>query len=161
MSLTAYLLYISMYLICNMYNAYIIYSVQSLSCVWLFVTSWTTACQASLSSTNSWSSPKPCPLNWWWHPTISFSVVPFSSCPQSFSASGSFQMGQLFTSGGQSIGVAASASVLSMNIQDWFPLGWIGWISLHSKGLSRVFSKTTVQKHHSSAHIHIWLLEKP
>ena len=135
MFLTAYLLYISMYLICNMYNAYIIYSVQSLSRVWLFVTSWTTARQASLSITNSWSSPKPCPLNWWWHPTISSSAVPFSSCPQSFSASGSFQMSQLFTSAGQNIGVSASASVLPMNIQDWFPLGWTGWISLQSKGL--------------------------
>ena len=91
--------------------------------------------------------PNPCPLSQWYHPTISSSVVPFSSCPQSFPASGSFQMSQLFTSGGQSIGVSASASVLTMNIQDWSPLGWTGWISLHSKGLSRVFSNTTVQKH--------------
>ena len=86
-----------------------------------------------------------CPLSWWCHPTISSSVVPFSSRLQSFPASGSFLMSQLFTSGGQSIG--ASASVLPMNIQDWFPLGWTGWISLQSKGLSRVFSNTTVQKH--------------
>ena len=87
-----------------------------------------------------------CPLSQWCHPTISSSVVPFS-CPQSFPASGSFQMSQFFTSGGQSIGVSASASVLPMNIQDWFPLGWTGWISLLSKALSRVFSNTTVQKH--------------
>ena len=88
-----------------------------------------------------------CPLSQWCHPTISSSVIPFSSCPQSSQASGSFQMRQLFASGGQSIGVSASASVLPMNIQDWFPLGWTGWISLLSKGLSRVFSNTTVQKH--------------
>ena len=88
-----------------------------------------------------------CPLNQWCHPTISSSVVPFSSCLQSFPASGSFQMSQLFTSGGQNIGVSASASVLPMNTQDWSALGWTGWISLQSKGLSRVFSNTTVQKH--------------
>ena len=87
------------------------------------------------------------PLSRWSHPTISSSVVPFSSCPQSFPVSGSFLMRWLFTSGGQSIGVSASASVLPMNIQDWFPLGWTGWISLQSKGLSRVFSNTMVQKH--------------
>ena len=90
--------------------------------------------------------PNPCPLNRWCHPTISSSVVPFSSCPQSFPASGSCQMSQLFASGGQSIGVSASTSVLPMNTQDWSPLGWTGWISLQSKGLSRVFSNTTVQK---------------
>ena len=89
----------------------------------------------------------PCPLSWWCHLTISSSVVPFSSCPQSFLASGSFPMSQLFASGGQSIGVSASASVLPINIQDWSPLGWTGWISLQSKGLSRVFSNTTVEKH--------------
>ena len=83
----------------------------------------------------------------WCHPTISSSVIPFSSCPQSFPASGSFQMSQLFASGGQSIGVSASTSILPMNTQDWSPLGWTGWISLQSKGLSRVFSSTTVQKH--------------
>ena len=87
-----------------------------------------------------------CALSWWCHPTISSSVIP-SFCPQSFPASGSFQMSQLFASGGQSIGVSASASVLPMNIQDWFPLGWTGWISLQSKRLSRVFSNTTIQKH--------------
>ena len=91
--------------------------------------------------------PNPCPLSRWYHPTIPSSVIPFSSCPQSFPASGPFQMSQLFASGGQSIGVSASASVLPMNIQDWPPLGWTGWISLQSKGLSRVFSNTTVQKH--------------
>ena len=109
-----------------------------------------------------------CPLSCWCHPTISSSVVPF--CPQSFPASGSFQMSHFFTSGGQSTGVPASASVLPMNIQDWFPLEWTGWISLHSKGFSRVFSNTTVQKHQffgaqpssqSNSHIHTWPLEKP
>ena len=89
--------------------------------------------------------PNPCPSSWWCHPTISSSVVPFSSCPQYVPASGSFQMSQLFVSGGQSIGVWASTTVLPMNTQDWFPLGWTGWISLQSKGLSRVFSNTTVQ----------------
>ena len=87
------------------------------------------------------------PSSRWCHPTNSSSVVPFSSCPQSFPASGSFEMIQLFASGGQSIGVSASTSVLPMNTQDWSPLGWTGWISLESKGLSRVFSNTTVQKH--------------
>ena len=91
--------------------------------------------------------PNPCPLSQWCHLTISSSVVPFSSCPQSFPASGSFQMSQLFTSGGQSNGVSVSTSVLPVNTQDWSPSGWTGWISLQSKGLSRVFSNTTVQKH--------------
>ena len=91
--------------------------------------------------------PNPCPLSRRCHPTISSSVIPFSSCPQSLPASGSFPMSQLFASGGQSIGVSASASVLQVNIQDWFPLGWTCWISLQSKGLSRVFFNTTVQKH--------------
>ena len=83
----------------------------------------------------------------WCHSTISSFVIPFSSCLQSFPGSGSFQMSQFFTSGGQSIGVSASASIFPMNIQDWFPLGWTGWLSLKSKGLSRVFSNITVQKH--------------
>ena len=87
-----------------------------------------------------------CPLSQWCHPAISSSVVPFSSCPQSLPASGSFPMSQLFTRGGQCIGVSDSASVLPMNTQDWSPLGWTGWISLQSKGLSTVFSNTTVQK---------------
>ena len=94
-----------------------------------------------------------CPLSQWCHPTISCSVVPFSSCLWSFPASGSFQF---FASGGQSIGVSASASVLSMNIQDWSPLGWTGWISLQSKGLSRVFFNTTVQTHSSWALIFLY-----
>ena len=108
------------------------------------------------------------PSSWWCHPAISCSVIPFSSCPQSLLASGSFPMSQLFAWGGQSIGVTASASVLPMNTQDWSPLGWSGWISLQSKGLSRVFSNTTVQKHQflsaqlssrSNSHIHTWPLE--
>ena len=112
----------------------------------------------------------PRPSSRWCHPAISSSVVPFSSCPQSLPASESFPMTQLFAWGGQSIGVAALASVLPMNIQDWFPLGWTGWISLQSKGLSRVFSNTTVQKHQlfsaqlssqSNSHIHTWPQEKP
>ena len=114
--------------------------------------------------------PDPCPLNRWCHPAISSSVIPFSSCPQSFPASGSFPISQLFTWGGQSIGVSASTSVPPMNTQDWSPLGWTGWISLQSKGLSRVLSNTTVQKHQffgtqlsspSNSHIHTWPLEKP
>ena len=114
--------------------------------------------------------PNPCLMSRWCHPTISSSVVPFSSRPQSFPASGSFQISQLFTSGGQSIRVSASASVLPMNTQDWSPLGWTGWISLQSKGLSRLFSNHTVQKHQffsaqlssqSNSHIHTWPLEKP
>ena len=92
-----------------------------------------------------------CPSNRWCHPIISSSVVPFSCCFQSFPASGSFQMSQFFASGGQNIGASASASVLPKNIQDWFPLGWTGWISLQSKGLSRVFSNTIVQEHQASA----------
>ena len=111
-----------------------------------------------------------CPLSQWCHPAISSSVIPFSSCPQSLPASASFPMSQLFTWGGQSIGVSASASVLPMNTQDWSPLGWTGWISLQSKRLSRVFSSTTVQKHkffgaqlssQSNSHIHTQPLEKP
>ena len=91
--------------------------------------------------------PNPCPVCWWCHPTISPCVIPFSSCPQPCPASGPFQMTQIFTSGGQNSGVSASTSVLPMNTQDWFPLGWTGWISVQSKGLSGVFSSTTVQQH--------------
>ena len=91
--------------------------------------------------------PNSCPSSWWCHPVISSSVVPFSSCPQSLPASGSLWMSQLFAWDGQSTGVSASASVFPMNTQDWSPLGWTGWISLQSKGLSRVFSNITVQKH--------------
>ena len=110
-----------------------------------------------------------CPLSWWYHPAISSSVVPFSSCPQSLPASESFPMSQLFPWLGQSTGVSASASVLPMNTQDWSPLGWTVWISLQSKGLSRVFSNTTVWRHQlfGSAFFMVqlshctWLLEKP
>ena len=116
-----------------------------------------------------WACSNSCPLSWWHHPTISSSVIPFSSCLQSFPKSGSFPMTQFFASGDQSIGVPASTSVLPMNIQDWFPLQWTGLISLRTKGLSRVFSNTTVQKHQffgdqlssqSNSHIHTWPLEK-
>ena len=111
-----------------------------------------------------------CPSSQRCHPAISSSVIPFSFCPQSLQASGSFPMSQLFTWGGQSIGVSASASVLPMNTQDWSHLGWTGWISLQSKGLSRGFSNTTVQKRQifcaqlssqSNSHIHTWPLGKP
>ena len=114
--------------------------------------------------------PNSCALSRWCHLTISSSVFCFSSCLQSFPGSGSFQISQLYASGGQNIGVSASASVLPMNTQDWSPLEWTGWISLQSKGLSRVLSNTTVQKHQffgaqlcsqSNSHIHTWLLEKP
>ena len=113
------------------------------------MTPWTAARQASLSIMGL--APRACsdscPLSQWCHPTISSSVVPFSSCLQSFPASESFPMSQFFASGGQSIGVSASTPVLPMNNQGWFPLGWTGWISLQSKGLWRVFSNMTVQKH--------------
>ena len=115
---------------------------QWLSHVQLFAIPCTAERQASMSITSSWSYSSSCPLSRWFHPTISSSVVPFSSRLQFFPASGFFQMSQLFASGGQSIGVSASTSVLSMNIQDWFPLGWTGWTSLQSKRLSRVFSKS-------------------
>ena len=122
-------------------------SVQSLSRVQLFVTRCTAARQACLAITNSQSLLKLMSIQLVMPSNISSSVIPFSSGPQSFPASGSFQMSQFFASGGQSTGASASASVLPMNIQDSFPLGWTGWISLQSKGLSRVFSNTTVQKH--------------
>ena len=129
--------------------SYLLSSVQLLSRVLLFLT----PCMDC--STPGFPCPSPTPRacsnsyssSRWCHPTISFSVVAFSSCPQSFQASGSFPMTQFFTSGGQRIGASGSASVLPMNIQDWFPWGLTGWISLLSKGLSRVFSNTTVQKH--------------
>ena len=145
-------------------------SVQWLSRVRLFVTPWTAARQASLSTPFPGVYSNSCPLSQWCHPTVSSSVIPFSSCLQSFPASGSFQMSQFFASGGQRIGVSASASVLPVTIQDWFPLGLTVWISLQSKGFSRVFSNTTVQTHQffgaqpssqSNSHIHTWLLEKP
>ena len=145
-------------------------SVQSLSRVWLFATPWVAALQASLSLTNSRSSPKLMSIESVMPSSHLILCCPFSSCPQSLPASRSFPMSQLFPWGGQSIGVSASASVLPMNIQDQYPLGWTGWISLQSKGLSRVFSNTTVQKHQffgaqpssqSNSHIHTWLLWKP
>jgi len=150
--------------------SFLVVVVQSLSRVWLFVTLWTTAHRLPWLSPSPGACSNSCPLSQWCRPTISSSVVPFSSCLQSFPASGSFPMSQFFASGGQSIGVSASTSVLPMNTQDWFPLGWTGWISLQSKGLSRVFSNITVQKHQffstqlslwSNSHIHTWLLEKP
>ena len=145
-------------------------SVQSLSLVQLFVTPWTAPTRLPCPSLTPRAYSNSCPSSQWCHPTISSSVIPFSSCPQSFQALGSFQMSQLFTSGVQSIGVSASISVLPMNTQDWSHLGWTDWISLQSKRLSRVFSNTTVQKHQffgaqlssqSNSHIHTWPLEKP
>ena len=142
--------------------------VQLLSHVQLFATPWTAAHQASLPSPGVCSNS--CPLSLWCHSTISSSVVPFSYHLQSFPASGFFQMSQFSASGGRSIGVSASTSVLPVNIQGWFPLGLTGLITLPSKGLSRVFSNTTVQKHQffgaqptlwSNSHTDIWLLEKP
>ena len=130
---------------CSLPHWMIFSSVQSLSRVQLFPTPWTAACQASSPTPRVHINP--CPLSQWCHSTISSSVIPFSSCPQSFPASGSFPISQLFASGGQSIGVSASTSVPPMKTQDWSPLGWTGWISLQSKGLSRVFSNTIVQKH--------------
>ena len=144
--------------------------VHSLSRVQLFVTPWITARQDSLSIQTPRVYSNSCPLSRWCHPAISSSVVPFSSCPQSLQTSGCFPLSQLFTWGSQSIGVSASTSVLPMNTQDWFPLGWTGWISLESKGHSRVFSNTTVQKHQcfgvqlssqSNPYMHTWPLEKP
>ena len=152
------------------YTYFIVVVVQLLSCVWLFMTAWTAAHQASLSFTISWSLLKWSPLSWWCHPTISSSVVPFSSCLQFFPTSVSFPMSWLFSSGGQCIGASASASVLPMNIQGWFPLRLTGLISLLPKGLPRVFSSPAIQKHQffviqlslwSNSHIHTWLLEKP
>ena len=142
--------------------------VQFLNHVWVFAAPWTAARQASLSITIFWSLLKLVSIELVMHPIISSSVVPFSFCLQSFPASGSFPMSPFFTSGGQSIG--ASASVLPINIQDWFSLGLTGLISFQLKGLSRVFSNTTVQKHQffspqsflwSPSHIHTWLPEKP
>ena len=144
--------------------------VQSLSHVRLFVTPWTAARQTSLSITNSQSLPKLMSIESVMPSNHFILCRPLSSCPQSFPASGFFSVSQFFASGGQSMGVSASASVLPMNIQDWFPLGLTGWISLQSKGLPRVFSNTKVQKYlffgtqlslWSNSHIQTWLLEKP
>ena len=145
-------------------------SVQLLSHVRLFVTPWIAACQAHCPSPAPRIYSNSCPLSQWCHLAISSSVIPFSSCLQSLSASGSFTRSQQFTWGGQSIGVSALASVLPKYIQDWSPLKWTDWISLQSKGLSRAFSNTTVQKHQffsarlssqSNSHIHTWPQEKP
>ena len=145
-------------------------SVQSLSRVRLFATPWITARQASLSITISRVHSNSRPLSRWCHPAISSSVIPFSSCPQSLPTSESFPMSQLFSWGGQSTGISALASFLPKKSQGWSPLEWTGWISLQSKGLSRVFSNATVQKHQffdtqpssqSNSHIHTWPLEKP
>ena len=145
-------------------------SVQSLSRVRLFETPWITACQASLSITNSQSSLKLTSIELVMQSSHLILRHPFSSCPQFLPASESFRMSQFFASCGQSIGVSAWASVLPMNTQDWSLLGWTGWISLHSKGPPRVFSNTTVQKHQFfgaqlssqfNSHIHTWPLEKP
>ena len=144
-------------------------SVQSLSHVRLFVTPWTTAPQASLSITNSWSLPKPCPLSRWYHPTISSSVIPVSSCPRSFPQWGSFQMSQLSASGDQSIGVSASASVLPMNTQDWSPfrMDWLDLLAVkgtlksllqHHSSKASILLRSFLE---SNSHIHAWLLEKP
>ena len=138
------------------------------SCLF-FATPWTTHSRLPCPSLSPGVCSNSCPSSRWCHPTISCSVVPFSSCPQSFPASGSFPMSQFFTSG-QSIGASASASFLPMNIQNWFALGLTGWISSQSKGLSRVFSNTTTQTQQffsaqpslwSNSHVHTWLLEKP
>ena len=145
-------------------------SVQSLGRIRLFATPWNQARQASLFITNSRSWLKLMPIESVMPSSHLTLCHPLYSCPQSLPGSGSFPMSQLFTWGGQSIGVPASASVLSMKTQDWSPLGWTGGISLQSKGLSRVFSNTTVQKHQflitqlssqSNSHIHTWPLEKP
>ena len=145
-------------------------SVQSLSRVQLFVIPWTTAHQASLSITDSRSPPKPMSIESVMPSNHLIHCCPLILLPQSFPASGSLPMSQLFAWGGQSIRVSASTSVLPMNTKDWSPLGWTGWISLQSKELSRVFSNTTVQKHQffgaqlsleSNSHIHTWPMEKP
>ena len=145
-------------------------SVQSLSDVRLFATPWITHARPPCSSPTPGVHPDSRPLSQWCHPAMSSSVVPFSSCPQALPASESFPMSQLFAWGGQSTGVSALASFLPKKSQGWSTSEWAGWISLQSKGLSRVFSNTTVQKHQffgaqpssqSNSHIHTWPLEKP
>ena len=151
-------------------HLYCVYQlVQLLSRFWLFATTWLQYARLPCPSPNAGACSNSCPSSRWWHPTISPSVDSFSSCLQSFPASGSFQMGLFFASGGLSIGVSASASVFPMNVQNWFPLGLTSLISWLSKLLS-VFSNITVQKHQffgaqlslwSKFHIHTWLLAKP
>ena len=140
-----YFVFCSLFFLCAVcWYLHQLSSVQSLSRVRLFATSWIAARQASLSVTNSWSFLKLMCIKGWCHPAILSSFVPFSSCPQSLPAPGTFPMSQHFAWGGQSIGVSASAPVLPTNTQDWSPLGWTGCISLQSKGLSKIFSNTTV-----------------
>ena len=145
-------------------------SIQSLNRVQPFATHELQHARPACPSPTPRIYSNSCPSSRWCHPAISSSVIPFSSCPQSLPASGSFPMSQLFAWGDQSIGVSASPSVLPMNTQEWSPLGWTGWTSLQSKRLSRVFSSTIVQKHQffraqlssqSNFHIHTWPLEKP
>ena len=128
-------------------NVYFLFVVQLLSCVRLFLTPWAAACQAPCPLLSPRACSNSCPLSQWCHPTILSSVTSFSSCPQSFPASGSFPVSWLFASGGQNIGASASASVLPMNVQGWFPLGLNDLISLQSRGLSTVFSSTTARMH--------------
>ena len=148
----------------------VVFVVQLLGHVWLFATPWTAAHQAPLSSRSPWVCSDSCPLSQWYYPTISSSAALFSFYLQSFPVLGSFPMSWLFAPGGQSIGASTSASVFPMNIQGWFPLGLNGLISLQSKGLSRLFSSTTVWRHRffsaqpslgSNSDIHKWLLKKP
>ena len=143
---------------------------QSLSRVRLFAPHESQHARPPCPSPTPGVQSNSCPSSWWCHPAISSSVTPFSSCPQSLPSSESFPMSQLFTWGGQSNGVSALASVLPKNTHGWSPLEWTGWISLQSKGLSRVFSNTTVQKHQLfgtqlslqfNSHIYTWPLEKP
>ena len=142
-----YLWYLFCWVVKIIYYLLRIVSAQWLSCVWPFRLHEPQHARPRCPSPTPRVHPNPCPSSRWCHPTILSYIVPFSSCPQSLPASGFFQISQLFASGGQSIGVSASASVLPMNIQDWSPLGWTSWIFLQSKGLSRVFSNITVQKH--------------
>ena len=155
---------------CYYFSNNYISSVQSLSHVPLFAIPWAAACQASLSITNSWSSLKLTSIELVMPSSHLILCRPLLLLPPILPSIRSFLIGQLFSWGGQSIGASALASVLPMNTQDWSPLGWNGWISLQSKGLSRVFSNTTVQKHQffgdqlssqSNSHIHTWPLEKP
>ena len=157
-------------LLCSPPQRFSSVSVQSLSRIQLFATPWIAARQASLSITNSWSSLKLISIESVMPSSHLILCHPLLLLPRIPPASGSFPMSQLFTWGGQSTGVLASASVLPINTQDWSPLGWTGWISLQSKGLSRVFSNTTVQRHQffgaqlssqSNSHIHTWPMEKP
>ena len=151
-------------------NPYVLFVVQSFGHVQLFATHGLGHARLLCPSLSPGACSSSCPLSQWYYPTISSSVIPFSSCLQSFPASGFFPQSQFFTSGGQNIGASALASVLPVNIQGWFPIGLTGLISLQSKWLSRVFSDTTIRKHQFSStqpslwpnsHIRTWLLKKP